>query len=50
MQFSIRKEVILCKIKDIKDLSGDVLLYAAQAKPMIDAELVQKGTFRMKTT
>ena len=49
MQFSIRKEVILCKVKEIKDLSGGVLLYAAQTKPMIDVEIVQKGTFRMKT-
>jgi hypothetical protein len=49
MQFSIWKEAILCKVKEIEGLCGDVLMYVAQASPKIDAEIAQKGTFRMKT-
>ncbi len=47
--FSIQKKAILYKVKEIKDLSGGVLLYAARAKLMVDAEIVQKSTFWMKT-
>jgi hypothetical protein len=49
MWFSIRKAVILGKVKEIKGLYGGILLYAAQASPYIDAEIVQKGNSRMKT-
>jgi hypothetical protein len=48
LQFSIWKKAILCKVKEIEGLCGGVLLYAAQASPKIDAEIAQKGTFRMK--
>ena len=33
----------------IKGLCGNVLKYVAQASKKIDAEIAQKGTFRMKT-
>jgi len=46
MQFSIRKRVIFRKIKEIKDLSGGVVLYAAQSNPRIDAEIAEKDCFR----
>jgi len=47
--FSIRKGGIFCKVKELKGLRGDVLLYIAQAKPKIDAEIAKKHPFRMKT-
>jgi len=49
MQFSIWKRAIFSKIKEIKDLSGGVVLYAAQSNPQIDAEIAEKGRFRTKT-
>jgi len=52
MQFSIWKRAIFSKIKEIKeikDLSGGVVLYAAQSNPRIDAEIGEKGRFRTKT-
>jgi hypothetical protein len=48
-QFSIWKRAIFCKIKEIKDLSGGVVLYAAQSNPPIDAEIAEKDRFRTKT-
>jgi hypothetical protein len=36
-RFSIRKLGIFCPDKEIKGLRGGVLLYVAQARPMIDA-------------
>ncbi len=50
MKFSIWKRVVFRKIKEIKDLSGGVVLYAAQSNPRIDAEITEKGRFRMKTS
>jgi len=47
--FSIRKGGIFCKVKEIKGLCGDVLLYVAQANLKIDAEIAKKHPFRMKT-
>jgi hypothetical protein len=47
-QFSIWKRAIFRKIKGIKDLSGGVVLYAAQSNPPIDAEIAEKGRFRTK--
>jgi hypothetical protein len=35
---------------EIKDLSGGVVLYAAQSNPPIDAEIAEKGRFQTKTT
>jgi hypothetical protein len=48
-QFSIWKRAIFRKVKEIKDLSGGVVLYAAQSNPPIDAEIAEKGRFRTKT-
>jgi hypothetical protein len=42
-QFPIQKCAIFCKFKEIKELRGGVLLYAAQAIPPIDAEIAEKG-------
>jgi hypothetical protein len=49
-QFSIWKRAIFRKVKEIKDLSGGVVLYAAQSNPPIDAEIAEKGRFRTKTS
>ncbi len=35
--------------KEIKDLRGGVVLYAAQTSPQIDAATAEKGRFQMKT-
>jgi hypothetical protein len=48
-QFSIWKRAIFRKVKEIKDLSGGVALYAAQSNPQIDAEIAEKGRFQTKT-
>ncbi|MBE0576729.1 MAG: hypothetical protein IH613_12640 [Desulfuromonadales bacterium] len=48
-QFSIWKRAIFRKVKESKDLSGGVVLYAAQSNPPIDAEIAEKGRFRTKT-
>lgn len=47
--FLIWKPAIFCQIKEIKHLSGGVVLYAAQTNVQIDAELVKKGGFRTET-
>jgi hypothetical protein len=47
--FSIWKRAIFRKVKEIEDLSGGVVLYAAQSNPLIDAEIAEKGRFRTKT-
>jgi hypothetical protein len=49
-QFSIWKRVIFRKAKETKELSGGVVIYAAQSNPPIDAEIAEKGRFRTKTT
>ena len=41
--FPIQKCVIFRKFKEIKELRGGILLYAAQAIPPIDAEIAEKG-------
>jgi hypothetical protein len=43
IKFPIQKCAIFCKSKEIKELRGGVLLYAAQAIPPIDAEIAEKG-------
>ncbi len=48
-QFSIWKRAIFLKVKEIKGLSGGVVLYAAQSNPQIDAEIAEKGRFWTKT-
>ena len=47
--FLIWKRAIFCQIKEIKHLSGGVVLYAAQTNALVDAELVKKGLFRTET-
>ncbi|RLB67441.1 MAG: hypothetical protein DRH08_03645 [Deltaproteobacteria bacterium] len=49
LQFSIWKRAIFRKVKEINHLSGGVVLYAAQSNVQIDAEIAEKGRFRMKT-
>ncbi len=47
--FPMRKLTILRKVKEIKELCGDVLEYVAQAILQIDVEISQKERFRMET-
>ena len=42
-RFPIQKCAIFRKFKEIKELRGGILLYAAQAIPPIDAEIAEKG-------
>ena len=49
-KFLIRKPAIFCKVKEIKHLSGGVVLYAAQTNVLIDAEIVKKGGLRIETS
>jgi hypothetical protein len=49
VQFLIWKRAFFCKVKEIKHLSGGVVLYAAQSNVQIDAEIAEKGRFRTKT-
>ena len=49
MKFSYGKRAIFLKVKEINRLCGGVAVYAAQANVQIDAEIVKKGRFRMKT-
>ena len=48
-KFPIQKCAIFCKFKEIKELRGGVLLYAAQAIPPIDTEIAEKGHLWMET-
>ncbi len=41
---------VFCPDKEIKGLCGDVLLYVAQTRPMIDAVRAKKDRFRMETS
>jgi hypothetical protein len=49
VSFSIWKRVVFLKVKEIKHLSGGVVVYAAQSNVQIDAEIAEKGRFRTKT-
>jgi hypothetical protein len=42
-RFPIQNCAIFRKFKEIKELRGGILLYAAQAIPPIDAEIAEKG-------
>jgi hypothetical protein len=48
--FSYGKRAIFPKVKEIKRLHGGVAVYAAHASVRIDAEIGEKGRFRMKTS
>jgi len=45
----IRKLTLLRKVKEIKELCGGVLEYVEHIILQIDAEISQKGHFRMET-
>ncbi len=45
----MQKLAIFRKVKEIKYLSGGVVLYAAQTNMQIDAEIAEKGHFWMET-
>jgi hypothetical protein len=49
-EFPIQKCAIFRKFKEIKELRGGVLAYAAQAIPPIDAEIVEKGHLWTETS
>jgi len=48
--FLIWKPAIFRKVKEIKHLSGCVVLYAAQSNTQIDAEIAEKGGFQTETS
>ena len=47
--FLFWKLAIFRKVKEIKNLSGGVVLYAAQSNVQIDSKVAEKGGFRTKT-
>jgi hypothetical protein len=49
-KFPIQECAIFCKFKEIKELRGGVLVYAAQAIPPIDAEIAEKGHLWVETS
>ncbi len=48
--FSYGKREVFPKVKEIKRLHGGVAVYAAHVRAQIDAEIGEKGRFRMKTS
>jgi hypothetical protein len=50
VKFSYGKRALFLKVKEIKRLHGRVAVYAAHASVRIDAEMGEKGRFRMKTS
>ena len=48
--FLIWKPAVFRKVKEIKYLSGGVVLYAAQSNMWIDAEIAEKGDFQTETS
>jgi hypothetical protein len=49
-KFPIQKCAIFRKFKEIKELRGGILLYAAQAIPPIDGEIAEKGHLWTETS
>jgi len=49
VKFLIRKPETFRKVREIKGLSGGVVLYAAQSNAQIDAEIAEKVGFRTET-
>ena len=47
--FLIWKPAFFRKAKEIKHLSGGVVLYAAQSNAQIDAGIAEKGGFQTET-
>jgi hypothetical protein len=50
IQLPVQKSAIFCKFKDIKELRGGELVYAAQAIPPIDAEIAEKDHLWTETS
>ena len=48
-EFPSQKRAIFRKIKEIKELRGDVPSYVAQEIPQIDIEIAEKGRFCPET-
>jgi hypothetical protein len=48
-EFPNQKRAIFRKIKEIKELRGDVPWYVAQEIPLIDTEIAEKSRFRTET-
>ena len=48
-KFPIQKWAIFRKVKENKDLRGDVRQYAAQGNPQFAAEIAEKGHLWMET-
>jgi len=48
-EFPSQKRAIFRKIKEIKELRGDVPWYVAQEIPQIDKEIAEKGRFWTET-
>jgi len=49
-KFPIQKCAIFCKFKKIKEFCEGMLLYAAQAIPLIDAKIAGKGHLWTETS
>ena len=49
-KFPSQKRAIFRKIKEIKELRGDVPGYVAQEIPKIDNEIAEKRRFRTETS
>jgi len=49
-KFPSQKRAIFRKIKEIKELRGDVPGYVAQEIPQVDEEIAEKGRFRTETS
>jgi hypothetical protein len=47
--FLIWKQQFFRKVKEVKYLSGGVVLYAAQSNTQIDAEIAEKCGFQTET-
>jgi len=50
IRFRSRNEQFSASFKNIKELRGGILVYAAQAIPPIDAEIAEKGHLWTETT
>ena len=48
-KFLIWKPAVFRKVKEIRQLSGDVVVFAAQPNVQIDAEIAENGGFRTET-
>ena len=49
-EFQSQKRAIFRKIKEIKELRGDVPWYVAQEIPQVDEEITEKGRFLTETS